>query len=389
MMKAFKKLAIISDCVHFISPNGIAATENHIFLRQMEVLAKHFSHTIICCPFVEFSDNKIYTEYTGAIEFYATPNVGGNKVSDKLTILKTIPAWLKVFKKIKRQADCFYLRFPDNLNIPGFFYFNFTKKILFASYAGTWKNYPGEPSTYRFQKYLLKHFFKGPVFAYLEKDEPKYHLYKTFSPSYFQETWEEESENVALKINGLHEGKKDIPVFISVGAFNAQKNQQFILEALKILHEKDIDFKCYLVGDGPLKQQYAAFIAGNSLTGKIFLMGKLKANDLRMLYRKSDFLIQASLIEGYGKVPVEGYFHGVIPFLHKTQMTNVILDNGKCGFAFEANDPVIFAQFLMETIQQKSLLAEKIIAGRNFSKGLTLEKWSARIVETVQNFYER
>ncbi len=354
----------------------------------MEALAAQFSHTIICCPFVEFNEHKIYTEYPEQFEFYTTPNVGGDKISDKLTILKTIPKWLTIFKKIKKHADYFYLRFPNNLNIPGFFYFNFKHKPLFATYTGTWKNYAGEPSTYRFQKYLLKKHFKGPVFAYIEKDIPANHLYKTFSPSYSLESWEEERVQVDAKIKKLEEGKNDKHVFISVGAFNAQKNQQFILDALKILHENKIDFTFYLVGDGPLKKQYQTFIDNHALTNKIYLTGKLRTTELRNLFRQSDFLIQASLLEGYGKVPVEGYFHGVVPFLNHTTMSNEILGNGQYGFEFEAKDPAKFAEFLLEKIQEHTLLAEKIIAGRKYCKTLTLEKWSSEMLELVDKFYQ-
>lgn len=382
-----KRLAIISDCVHFKTPDGRVATENHIFLKQMEALSAHFSHTIICCPFEDFSGDKIYTGYCADIEFYPTPNVGGDAISDKFAIVKAIPVWRKIFKKLYKQSDYFYLRFPNNLNIPGFFYFNFKNKPLFASYTGTWKNYAGEPATYRFQKYLLKHFFKGPVFAYIENNEPKYKLYKTFSPSYKKEIWEEEKENVEIKFFQLKMRKIVKPVFISIGALNENKNQLFILHAMKILHEKNVDFIFYLVGDGPLKKHFENFIQENNLQEKIFLTGKLTSESLRSYYRQSNFIIQASLVEGYGKVPVEGYFHGVIPFLNNTPMVKEILGGGKCGFSFDAKNYLEFADFLIEKIQAPELLAEKLMAGRAYSKTLTLQNWSSEILETIQKFY--
>ncbi|MEO7211022.1 MAG: glycosyltransferase, partial [Chitinophagaceae bacterium] len=151
---------------------------------------------------------------------------------------------------------------------------------------------------------------------------------------------------------------------------------------------RNIDFIFYLVGDGPFKKQYEMFIKEHALTNKIHLTGKLKTTELRNLYRQSDFLIQASLLEGYGKVPVEGYFHGVVPFLNSTPMAKEILGDGKCGYEFEAKDPIKFAEFLLEKIQEHKLLAEKIIAGRNYCKVLTLEKWSSEMLEIVEKYYE-
>ncbi|MBS1731240.1 MAG: glycosyltransferase [Bacteroidetes bacterium] len=383
-----KTLAIISDCVHFTLPNGRIATENHILLSQIKVLARHFSHTLICCPFVDYDDHKIYTEYPGAFEFYPTPNVGGQSISDKMKILRTIPVWLKTFKKINYKSDFIYLRFPNNLNIPGFFYFNNKHKPLFATYTGTWEKYRGEPRTYRLQKYLLKHFFKGPVFAYIKKENAKDHLHTTFSPSYSLEKWYEEIEPVELKMKSLLEGGKKPFVFISVGAFNAMKNQQFILDTFKTLNEKKIDYQLYLVGDGPLKKQYEQFLIKNHLTDRIIITGKLKADELRILYRKADFLIQASLVEGYGKVPVEGYFHGVVPFLYHTAMSEEILGAGKYGFEFENLNPVSFAQYLLSKIEDQADIVNKLKAGRQYAKSLTLDQWSLEMIEVIKQYHD-
>ena len=153
----FKKLAIITDCVHVQMPDEKVGTDNPIFLKQMEALASGFAETWICCPFIESSNVKQASCYTNpAIHFIPVPNAGGNTLKSKIGIVKTLPHWYKAFKKINAWADVVYQRFPNNINIPGFLYFYFKQKKVFATYTGNWFNYKGEPITYRLQKTMLK-----------------------------------------------------------------------------------------------------------------------------------------------------------------------------------------------------------------------------------------
>ena len=312
----FKKLAILTDCVHVFDADGQACTENHIFRKQMEALAGQFTETLICCPFEPNTIDKVISRYTKAnIRFHPLPQVGGSRVTDKIQLLKTFPAWFKAYKKADAFADIVYQRFPNNLNIPGFFYFYFRRAKVFATYTGTWQNYTGEPITYRLQKWLLKHWFRGPVGAYIKAGDETVKIFKTGSPSYSKAEWEEETTQVEERIRRIESGADCKQVFITVGALVPNKNQQYILEAFRQLHKEGFCFQLHIVGDGPLKKNYAEFIAAYGLDEFVRLEGKKTDGELRALYRQSDFLIQAPRVEGFGKVPVEGFFHGVVPLL--------------------------------------------------------------------------
>ena len=127
---------------------------------------------------------------------------------------------------------------------------------MFATYTGTWKNYPGEPLTYRFQKWLLRNFFRGPVMAYIKENQINNKIFKNFSPSYTIEEWNEEIQQVGIRIQKLQSLKNFTPVFITVGALVPEKNQQYILEEFQKLYQQGFKFKLYVVGDGPLKIAY-------------------------------------------------------------------------------------------------------------------------------------
>ena len=385
----FKRLAIISDCVHMFDENGNAVTENHIYCRQIQALASKFEHTVICCPFAPFTKQSVVSAYTsGYIDFIPVPNVGGNSFKDKIALLKTIPVWIKAFSKANAQSDIVYMRYPNNLSIPGFFYFRFKRAKTFAQYTGTWKNYSSEPLTYRFQKWLLTNFFKGPVWVYTDEKKPGKNIYQGSSPSYTLEEWDEETEQVKKRIENLQKGALQHAVFVTVGALVANKNQQFILDAFKLLHEKDFSFHLYLVGDGPLMKQFNDFIVQNNLQEHITLTGKKTYTALRVLYRDADFLVQAPLAEGYGKVPIEGFFHGVIPFLSNAALAEEMIGNSKRGFIFSIANPQNLAEIICNSVRNTDLLPAMVENGRNYAKSFTLENWVNGYCKTINEYFD-
>jgi len=369
---------------------GNAVTEVHIFCRQMQVLASMFQQTVICCPFVPYSSDKVTTAYTNStISFIPLPNAGGNSIKDKLKLLGNIPAWLKGFRQAGKQADIVYLRFPNNLNIVSFFYFYFKNAKTFATYTGTWANYPGEPLTYRFQKWLLKHFFKGPAWLYIQEEQIGKKLFKGISPSYTMQEWEEETEQVNRRIERLLTHGISKPVFITVGGLNHNKNQQYILNACKVLNDEGYAFKLYVVGDGELKGTYEQFVIDNNLQHCIEISGKKNYTQLRQLYREADFLIQATLVEGFGKVPIEGFFHGVVPILNRVALADEMTGNSKRGFVFDAAAVPNLVTLVKHAVTLRQPLAEMIIDGRNYAKTHTLQNWAEAYVTRINEYYKR
>ncbi|MBC7722669.1 MAG: glycosyltransferase family 4 protein [Pedobacter sp.] len=384
-----QRLGIVSDCIHFKNADGKIGTENHILLQQLQALATHFSSVVICCPFVAFDDKKVASFYTDErISFISVPNVGGNSITDKLKMLFVIPKWLAAFKKVDALSDVVYQRFPNNLNLPGFFYFHLKRKKVFATFTGTWDDYAAEPKSYLFQKKLLRKYFRGPVWAYLDKPSTNPKIHAGFSPSYSNIVWDEETEQVNKRLQKLKNSKLETLKLITVGAFVANKNQQLILDACLLLRQQHIPFTLTLVGDGILKDAYQIFIDEYQLNNQIFIAGKKTSTELRELYRQNDFVVQAPIYEGFGKVPIEGFFHGLIPVLSNVELAKVMVANGERGYVFEQNNVESLVNILVDIYQNQSELINQIILGRGYAKSQTLEAWANDYAATVASFYK-
>ena len=383
------KLGIISDCIHFKSPDGKVGTENHILLRQLQTLSSHFTQTVICCPFAESHSKAVITYYTHPnISFIELPVVGGDTWKDKLTLIKTFPNWFKGFRKVHASSDIVYQRFPNNLNIPGFFYFYFKKKKVFATYTGTWAHYAGEPITYRLQKWLLKNVFRGPVWVYVDRARLSDKIRGGFSPSYSTAEWQEERQQVAVRIQRIETVGFSKFRLITVGTLISYKNQLTILRACVILRTAKFSFHLTVVGDGPMYNELAGFIAEHGLYEHVTLAGKKTAEELRQLYREHDFVVQAPLSEGFGKVPIEGFFHGVIPVINQISLAEHITGNGERGFLFDGTDPQNLATTITNIQSQIKSLPAMIEKGRTFAQQQTLEAWAGEYYNTVSTYFE-
>jgi len=294
------KLGIISDCVHYKTPDGKIGTENHILLRQLKVLSFNYAETFICCPFDKYDPSKVISVYTDAnIHFMPVPVAGGDSMMAKLNLFFIFFKWWAAFKKIDRVTDIVYQRFPNNLNIPGFFFFWLKRKKVFATYTGTWDHYKNEPVTYRMQRWLLKNYFKGPVWVYSNEVKPGSRILPGFSPSYSINEWNEETLQVQDRIQLIRQ--QGIPVFrlITVGKLIDYKNQVGIIKACELLKQQNFYFRLTIVGDGPMQKDLELLIDKTGLQQEVKLVGKKNYQELRQLYRNHDFVVQAPFAEGF------------------------------------------------------------------------------------------
>ena len=154
-----KSLSVITDCVHYKNGSKIGSA-NHTLIRQLNSLFSYFEKIYICCPLKNTSDGHILSYYDKKnIKFYFTPNVGGRSFQSKVSLILSIPFLLKQIFNATVNSDFVYQRFPNNINVPGFFLMKLLKKNTFATYTGIWDTNEGSLS-YIIQKYLLIYFLR-------------------------------------------------------------------------------------------------------------------------------------------------------------------------------------------------------------------------------------
>lgn len=383
-------LGIISDAHHYYDEKGRLCTLS-LLARQFEMWAGLFDKVIICAPLLPGAPRELHSPYTvGNIELMPIKNAGGNNFKAKMTLILRSVTWYKEIRKLFQFVDAVHIRCPNNVAIPGLIALQKTRLFRQAVYTGSWLGHPGEPLTYRLQKYYLRHCFKGPIAVYGSWPDQPDHIVSSFSPSYSQYDWEVETPQVESRLKKLGRGLgENYPLsLMSVGALNVNKNQKVIIDALSILSQKKINFSMNFFGDGPELANLEERVRDYKLDKHVKFYGVVSQEQLRQFYRLSDFVIQAPLSEGFGKVPIEAFFHGVIPILSDVDMSKQIIGDGLRGRCFNMDNPHEIADNIIILSEQPHVMVSMIRNGRDYALKMTLESWQRHIKKILCSYWK-
>lgn len=381
-------LGIISDCVHIKSSDGRIGSKVHVLVKQLDHLSTYFGKVYICAPVVKSTDNhaaiSVYSNKN--IVFIPIPLAGGNSILSKMKIASVLPIWVYKIIQVCSKSDLVYLRAPNNISIPGFIISSLFRKKRFSTFTGTWSGYKSEPFTYALQRKYLAKCFRGPVFVYGSLPSDRQNIHNTISPSYSMDDWHMETVQVEARLKALADqkvfgGKINL---ITVGSLTENKNQIFILETMAKLKMLNVNFILWVAGEGENLKQYENFVSKNNLQEDVCFLGNIKQDQLREYYRKADLIIQAPIQEGFGKVPIEGFFHGVIPLLSDVNLSRKIVGDNERGRVFNSQDELMGHINLL--MHNPSEMIELIKNGRAYARENTLEDWGKETLCQINSY---
>ena len=377
-------LCIITDCVHF-SINGKIGSNNAILIKQFNELFKYFNRVTICCPLSkQESSNRVEFYQNKKVKFFFVKTLGGPKIIDKFQLLVNIPNILLKIHKASKNSNYIYQRFPNNINIPGFFYTLFSSKDYLLV---TWENGMAIEVHYHiFSKSLLKYIYKGPVFIYNFSDNKK--LIETFSPSFSINDWKLKHEKIKIKIFESQKWKKSHEiVFLNVGRVDENKNQIESIKIIKKLKESGYSPLLYIIGDLISPSSIIEYINQEKLQKNVLIIGRVSFDHLQTYYEKAKFILQTPLYEGYGKVPIEGMVSGCIPLIKDVGVSKKIIEKSRTGILL-SNDLAMNVDKIISLLNDSKTNRKMILNGRSYSKKLTIELWAKSIHTSIKNYYE-
>lgn len=106
----------------------------------------------------------------------------------------------------------------------------------------------------------------------------------------------------------------DCPIFVNVGRLVDVKGHVHLIDACKLLADRGVTFRGYLLGDGPLRATLQQQIDRHGLTDRVILKGSQSSSQLADWYGAADLSVLASLSEGVPNVLLESLACGT-PFV--------------------------------------------------------------------------
>ena len=172
---------------------------------------------------------------------------------------------------------------------------------------------------------------------------------------------------------------------LNIGRLTEQKDQLTLIKSLKILKEKDVNFRCCIIGRGSSKNNLKIEIAKLNLNKNVKLVGfKNKAEEY---LSDSDIFVLSSKFEGLPNVLIESQKYGV-PIISSNCPTgpNEILMNGKLGELFSVGDYHNLANKLFDFSKNKKNLKLKSINAKKYLKRFDPEKNSKKYFDLISQY---
>ncbi len=123
-------------------------------------------------------------------------------------------------------------------------------------------------------------------------------------------------------------------VLLAVGRLHPVKDHAFLLQACRLLKDRNVLFVCVIAGDGPERASIEALISKLKLEGEVQLVGHLSDRQLNARYAAADLVVLTSRSEGIPLVLMEAMARGrpvLAPAI--TGIPELVLD-GNNGFLY-------------------------------------------------------
>lgn len=157
--------------------------------------------------------------------------------------------------------------------------------------------------------------------------------------------------------------KNGMPVrLLTVCRLISRKRIGLLIEAVKLLKDRNIDVQLNIAGEGNLLCELKKLAGDMSVTDKVNFMGLVAAVDLPGLYRGNDIFVMSSAHEGMSNAMLEAMASGLPIVTTRCEgVEELIADNGIVVDGFE---PELIAQSVQRLIEAPREREQMAVAAR-------------------------
>lgn len=174
-----------------------------------------------------------------------------------------------------------------------------------------------------------------------------------------------------------------------VGVINRRKNLKLVLEALKILKEKNVIFQLHVVGgfkDKAYEKEIKTCIELYQISSQVLFYGWLKQEEILRVYHNCPYFILPSRQETLPVSIGEAMALGKIAIASDVGAVSEMFENKVSGFLFKNNDKADLVNILERLNNSDRLVIENISAN---AKKEALKKFSPLVVaKQTTDFYK-
>ncbi len=371
------KLLIISNMAHYHKDGQIVgwgpAVEEINYLATIFDEIRHIAclHSRPAPPTaLAYNSNKIRP--------ILVPPSGGERLSDKLNILRLTPLYISKILRELPEVDAVHVRGPNNMSLLAVFLLALVSHptMRWVKYGGNWKPAAREPRSFRFQRWcLLKGYHRGIVTVNGQWPNQPKHVVAFINPCITE-------REINLACDLVSQKTLSTPLYLLyVGALNDSKGAGRILKICNCLKEKGLSFNMDIVGDGPQNAMYQEMADLQDIQELVSFHGWMPHSALSQFYKKSHFVLLPSSQEGWPKVLSEAMAYGVVPIASDVGSIRQNLEMAGCGKALPALDIEAYVNGILGYIQQPDRWKQESLSGYRYAFRFTYENYLSDVMD--------
>jgi glycosyltransferase involved in cell wall biosynthesis len=337
------RLLIISHTAHYRRNGDIAGWGPTV--REIDQLQPLFDEIVHVAPLHHGPAPDSALPYRSPrIRLRPVAVAGGERLRDKLGILRVYPHYARVILEELAAADAVHVRCPANISLLALLLLAFRRRpgLRWIKYAGNWRPYAGEPRSYALQRYWLQQRWSGGLVTINGRwpGQPP-HILSFDNPSLTDE--EAAQARLAAAAKELNR-----PVqLLFVGALTGAKGAGRVLEIARHLQKANLAFELHFLGDGPQRPLLEARAKEFNLQTVVF-HGWRPRHELAAYYARAHFVLLPSETEGWPKVLSEAMAYGAVPVASAVASIPQVLAETQAGMALPVTDVAGFAQAILD-----------------------------------------
>lgn len=189
------------------------------------------------------------------------------------------------------------------------------------------------------------------------------------------------SEQVRREVREQY-GLEDCLVVGHVGRLQYQKNQTFLLDAFRHLHEREEKARLVLVGDGPDLTELEAKAVTLGIEREVLFLGN--RDDVNRLLQAFDLFVMPSHFEGFGMAALEAQAAG-LPCLLSASVPRETKLTRNVEF-IPAEDPAIWAEHMLNMLERHEIRRDEAqtIADAGYDIGTAAQRLEDKLIALTE-----
>ncbi len=175
-------------------------------------------------------------------------------------------------------------------------------------------------------------------------------------------------------------------ILLYVGRLTEEKNVRFLFDVFYQIRKKRGDLSFVLVGEGNLMNELKEKAKKIGLEKKIIFTGRIPWQEVIKIYRSSSIFLFASLTDTQGLIILEASYFGLPIVALKDDCYSGMLIDGKNGFSVYPYNSSLFAEKVLEILNNEKLYQEFSKNGKEIALNFSAESQAKKLLEIYQKF---